>query len=62
MAEKQEDLKFPPPSNTAILKPEDLEFQVSRLQSDRNLSRGSWGQLGRSSLHDCELGEIKQVA
>ena len=41
-----EGLKFPHSSNTAVLRPEDLGFQESRLQNNRNISRDPWGYLG----------------
>ena len=62
MAEKYWDLKFPCPSNTAVLRPEDLEFQESGLQSDRNISRGPQGQRGGPEVRDFKLVEIKRVA
>ena len=45
MVEKYGDLKFLPPSSTAVLRPEDLELQESRLQSGRNISRGPQSHL-----------------
>ena len=39
MVEKYGHLKFPSPSNTAVLRPKDFEFQQSRLQSDKDVSR-----------------------
>ena len=46
MAEKKGGANFPPPSNSAVLRSEHLEFQESGLQSDRNVSRGPRRQLG----------------
>lgn len=48
MAEKWGSPNFPPPSNSAVLSSEHLEFQESRLKSDRNVSGGPRRQLGRT--------------
>lgn len=38
MAEKSGDLKFPRPSNTALLRPKEFELQKSRWQGDTDTS------------------------
>ena len=55
MAEKQEDLKFPHPSNTAVLRPKDFEFQESGLHSDKDISKDlagidTWLWTGRDKM------------
>lgn len=64
MAEESGYENFPRPSNSAVLRPEHLEFQESqesRQQSERNASRGVGRSLASSEVRVWEPGEINRV-